>query len=145
MQHFEYFYQVLGRFGVPAGSLMVNPQLGGFKTMSLTPNSSCTSSPLSDEGRFDASRALMSQDDVRWGSFSNSSEQQNGGSSHARKRRGSSNRKTNSCNQVNIDDEETEMLKQIRQAALDEDFADDPELSKEFEQFSWALHVSNTQ
>lgn len=42
-----YVSQVLGRFGVPAGSLMVNPQLGGFQNreFTLTPSISILNTP----------------------------------------------------------------------------------------------------
>lgn len=123
-----YVSQVLGRFGVPAGSLMVNPQLGGFQNRDISTTASVgllasTSNMTSNNLDITASSTFHNRDDSSgmW----------------ARKRW---RRHVNNEDYASRLPHQNSSTVEVVDPDYDEDeFADDPELTTELLQFQRAM------
>lgn len=140
-----YISQVLGRFGFPQNSLMVNPQLDGIKgssgfsqftlqTPTVRPNSLVSSLLAVGDSLKKSSQWI----DDRQLNLKGCNQQR-----LSRKRKvGRSLVSKNRC--FGRNDEEN-VMKQIQNENNVDEFQDDPELSREFEQFKWTLHMNDNK
>ncbi|KAF2891856.1 hypothetical protein ILUMI_14292 [Ignelater luminosus] len=158
-----YISQVLGRFGFPQTNLMVNPQLGGLAGILPLPPLDL-SNRMNQEGNEETSSAvsglLMSESGStqQWMNLTNASNSSSSSSSSSStsssnrlpyiprmsRKRGRLGRPPGSRNRKQIK-EEFPILKQIRDEPNPDEFQDDPELSREFQQFRWTLHLNDNK
>lgn len=132
-----YISQVLGRFGFPQNSLMVNPQLDGIKVVPFAPQLDYTF-PLSERNMERPNLLIAENIQPSWSlkPFRNSLPGQ-----RSSKKRGRIGRPPGSRNKQFR--EEENVIKQIQCENTCDEFQDDPELSREFEQFKWTLHLTD--
>ncbi|KAJ9575150.1 hypothetical protein L9F63_025900 [Diploptera punctata] len=141
-KHF-YISQVLGRFGLQASSLMVNPQLGGMKGLPTELVSQNLRNSTSTDNIAESQRAVSdlfaSCDDAdSWASYSKPR------SRNSKERRRKRKYRTNDESGLKarlgaIDpdelEEEAAILKRMREETLENEFEEDAELTSELEKF----------
>ncbi|PSN57037.1 hypothetical protein C0J52_01750 [Blattella germanica] len=142
-KHF-YISQVLGRFGLQASSLMINPQLGGMKGLptDLVAKSLKTSSTRDNAG--ESERAVddlfASCDDAdNWASYPKQRKRHTNERRKKRKANRSNDESGGRARLGSVDpddfDEETTILKRMRETTLETEFEEDAELNSELEKF----------
>lgn len=139
---------------------MVNPQLGGLAGMLPLPPLDL-SNRINQEGNEETSSAvsglLMSEsgNTQHWMHLVNASSSSGSSSSalpsnrlpyapRMGRKRGRLGRPPGSRNRKQIK-EEFPILRQIREEPNPDEFQDDPELSREFQQFRWTLHLNGNK
>ncbi|XP_069698841.1 uncharacterized protein [Periplaneta americana] len=143
-KHF-YISQVLGRFGLQASSLMINPQLDGMKDLPTNLTSSNQNVSSKEDEAAEAARAVedlfASCDDAdKWASYPRPKRRNTNERRRKRKSTRSPNYETGGrarLGPVDPDemDEETAILKRMRESKLEPEFEEDLELSSELEKF----------
>lgn len=131
-----YISQVLGRFGFPQTSLMVNPQLNGIKDAN-----SKETSPNSVQLQNSLVTSLLNGDYLKNNNhlMQRSKIRVTGGGQRLNKKKVKISKPT-----VNIYKmEEENVIREIQTENNGDEFQDDPELSREFEQFKWTLHLND--
>nr|XP_022919298.1 uncharacterized protein LOC111428124 isoform X1 [Onthophagus taurus] len=140
-----YISQVLGRFGFPQSSLMVNPQLGGLRASSTGVPPLDLSSPtqINLETRnavstiLDSPNENQNENEIKnWPSHGININQVKKNNNKKRGRIGRPTGKIVKTKLLNVN-------RSVNVENINEEFQDDPELRKEFEQFKWALHMSD--
>ncbi|GJQ84475.1 hypothetical protein Trydic_g15676 [Trypoxylus dichotomus] len=132
-----YISQVLGRFGFPQSSLMINPQLGGLRGVSIQPPLDLSAPAHINLETHTAVSTIVDDRDrsneagVAWSQYGFNLKKNH-------KRRGRIGRPPGTKNQ-----KLKENVKPIAVEPIHDDFPDDPELRKEFEQFKWTLHLTD--
>lgn len=114
---------------------MVNPQLGGIRSESQLPPLDLTlPHPAILESRNAIKNILKSEPnhENNWDS-----------TKRLNRRRGRVGRPPGSRNYKNQCKEEENALRQIQSDSNQDEFQDDPELSREFAQFKWTLHMND--
>lgn len=130
-----YISQVLGRFGFPQNSLMVNPQLDGIRVVPQLLQLDIT--PI-NERKVMGSSILLPDNMQPWAA--KMPRVTMAMTPRMVKKRGRIGRPPGSKNRQ-IKEEEN-VIKQIQTEPTCDEFQDDPELSREFEQFKWTLHMN---
>ncbi|KAI4459137.1 hypothetical protein MML48_6g00001696 [Holotrichia oblita] len=131
-----YISQVLGRFGFPQSSLMINPQLGGLRGVSVQPPLDL-SAPAHINLETHTAVSTILEDREKSNEAGTSWPQYNMYNvKKTHKKRGRIGRPPGTKSQ-----KAKENVKSVAVEAIHDDFPNDPELRKEFEQFKWTLHM----
>lgn len=125
------FIKVLGRFGFPQSSLMVNPQLGGIKELPLITEPSETKSKSRELQSAISSIMPENPMPAELGNSSLTFEEFEEINELTKKRRGRPPGSSNKKHKFNLNG-----------GTLAQDFKDDPELSQELEQFATMFNLS---
>lgn len=125
--------KVLGRFGFPQRSLMVNPQLGCINSIAaLSPFTANTNLQTTDETR-NAVSSILVGDNLSSGSSKRIGIDNN---SYGTVKRRKLYRKRNRGRR-------NDTTKLAQEIVNTDEFQDDPELNREFQQFKWTLRMSD--
>lgn len=139
--------QVLGRFGFPQANLMINPQLGGLSRALPLPPLDLTCNSIANEETSSAVTSLLLSENCNSSAqetlmnLSTSLLNNSSFNSKCSKKKNRLGRPPGSKNRKWIK-EEYPVLKQIRDDSTTDEFQDDPELNREFQQFRWSLHLN---
>ncbi|KAF5284030.1 hypothetical protein FQA39_LY17163 [Lamprigera yunnana] len=137
-----YISQVLGRFGFPQSNLMINPQLGGLSgTLSLIPTEFSTVNREAIEETSTAVSTILQENNRSWinetvCSSSSPYTKLISKTSVQKNKLKNKNKKYIKDNTIALNEVEDE---------VNDEFQDDPELSREFQQFKWNLHFNENK
>ncbi|KAK4883499.1 hypothetical protein RN001_006818 [Aquatica leii] len=142
-----YISQVLGRFGFPQSNLMVNPQLGGISgSLPVIPMVFSMSNHEAIEETSSAVSTILHENNRSWAEDIDSSSGSITNYSPYTKLISRKCGKKNKLKNKNkkYAKENVSILKEVGEEVTDE-FQDDPELSREFQQFKWNLHFNENK